>query len=181
MDINTYSKFEFFWETRSPFSNFHPARFRMSVQQGGQDPAEYEFVHSEQAFMFCKALFAGDRRAADAILAATNPKECKRLGRRLRLDVNTWATHSKGVMRAANACKYAQNPALCSKLMQTGDKLLVEASPNDSQWGIGLTAAQARKMPPKDWPGSNRLGRVLTKLRDDFKRQGPFNEKACLP
>lgn len=174
--------FEFFWGTKSPFSNFHPAKFAMDVKIGHADPVKHTFEHSEQAFMFCKALFAGDTASAESIIKTKAPGDCKRLGRKVKnLDCKAWSAVSTALMRSINSCKFAQNTELLAKLMETGDRRLVEASPYDSLWGIGLKAADARKKRPEEWPGENRLGRVLTDLREDFRRRGPFSETARVP
>jgi len=132
--------------------------------------------------MYCKALFAGDRKAAQDIMAETkSPAKIKAIGRRVRgLDGRDWVAHSKAIMRAANTCKFAQNPSMLEALMATGDTTLVEAAPNDSLWGIGLDEANARRTLPERWPGSNRLGRVLTSIREDFKANGPTSEECVI-
>ena len=64
--------------------------------------------------------------------------------------------------------KFTQNEDLKQILMATGDTYMVEASPYDKIWGIGLSAGDARRIPEDKWPGANLLGVVLNKLKEEF-------------
>ena len=110
-----------------------------------------------------------------------SPTKIKAIGRRVRgLDGYDWTAHSKAIMRAANTCKFAQNPSKLAALMAMGGTALVEAAPNDCLWGIGLDEVNARRTPPERWPGSNRLGRVLTSIREQFRANGPVSEECVI-
>jgi ribA/ribD-fused uncharacterized protein len=50
-------------------------------------------------------------------------------------------------------------------LLETKPKILVEASPYDKIWGIGLSIADAIKTPKSQWPGQNLLGKALVEVR----------------
>lgn len=54
--------------------------------------------------------------------------------------------------------------------MDTGDLKIVEASPEDFNWGIGLTEEEAVNIPEKEWPGTNWFGLALTELRENLKK-----------
>lgn len=57
-------------------------------------------------------------------------------------------------------------------LLDTAPTLLVEASPFDRVWGVGLGADNPRIDDPASWRGSNLLGKILTKLRDELIAEG---------
>ena len=75
-----------------------------------------------------------------------------------------------GVLRILpETLKFSQNPQLKKQLMETGNRTLVEASGYDKIWGIGLWDDDPRCLNPATWQGTNWLGEVLTKLRDQWK------------
>ncbi|RYF96494.1 MAG: DUF1768 domain-containing protein, partial [Chitinophagaceae bacterium] len=51
-------------------------------------------------------------------------------------------------------------------LLGTDDHVLVEASPVDSIWGIGLAADNGKATDPHQWQGENLLGYALMEVRD---------------
>jgi len=66
--------------------------------------------------------------------------------------------------------KFSQNKHLKDYIVGTGDRSVVEASPSDFIWGIGLDEEAARQQAPETWPGLNLLGKVLERVRDDLRR-----------
>ena len=60
----------------------------------------------------------------------------------------------------------SQNPELKEFLLNTGDSILVEASPVDAIWGIGLAADDPAAAEPHNWQGQNLLGFALMRVRD---------------
>lgn len=52
-------------------------------------------------------------------------------------------------------------------LLETGDRLLVEASPYDKIWGVGYSAANAAAN-EGNW-GENLLGKALMRVRDRLR------------
>lgn len=83
-------------------------------------------------------------------------------------DSEAWSAVKYEVVKAGNRAKYEQNLDLRSKLLETGDAILAEASPSDTIWGIGLDAATAAKTSPSEWLGQNLLGKILMELRAEF-------------
>lgn len=151
----------FFWG--GEFSNWFTCYFNYE---------DHEFFNSEQAFMWKKAEFFGDEEMAELILHTQNPKQAKALGRKVRgFDAEKWAMVSYPIMIAVNAEKYNQNPRLREKLLATSDKTLVEASPYDKIWGIGLSEDDDRCLDEHQWQGMNLLGKALMQVRTLLKQQ----------
>lgn len=122
--------------------------------------------------MWEKARYFGDEEMAELILHTQNPKEAKALGRKVRgFDAERWMIGSYVVMMAVNYPKYNQNPKLKEKLLATGDKTLVEASPYDKIWGIGLSEDDDRCLDEHLWQGMNLLGKALMEVRYQLKQQ----------
>jgi ribA/ribD-fused uncharacterized protein len=153
--------FHFFWETASPFSQWH----RCSFEAFG-----LQFNTAEQYMMHQKALLFGDHAIAAQILTTTNPRAQKGLGRQIaNFDERIWKDNCRRIVYAANAHKFLQNEALLQALLATEEQLLVEASPDDAIWGIGLAADDPRAHNMATWLGTNWLGGMLTLLRDDIR------------
>ncbi|MBW5447656.1 DUF1768 domain-containing protein [Cohnella sp. CFH 77786] len=153
-------KFTFFWRTESPFSQWHPARF---------EAAGIVFQCAEQYMMYEKAKLFGDEDVASQILRTNSPVEQKKLGRKVKsFDQAKWEAECKRIVYEGNYAKFTQNQALLQKLLQTAGTTLVEASPVDCIWGIGLAEDDPRSRHRKTWRGKNWLGEVLTQLREDL-------------
>lgn len=97
---------------------------------------------AEHFMMTAKAKLFGDEEIAARIPLARHPKEAKELGRPARgFDEQRWAQRRFDLVVAGNVAKFGQNPELREYLLATGDRVLVEASPRDRIWGIGLGAS----------------------------------------
>ncbi|KAL3078034.1 hypothetical protein niasHT_036917 [Heterodera trifolii] len=133
------------------------------------------FCCSEQCYMYLKCLAFGDNSSASAILQSSNPAEIKRLGSGSRIrgfDTQKWRQLSIFAMVVANWNKFRQNDYLMQRLLSLDtDVLLVECSPTDCYWGIGLQLRDPDIRNMAKWRGKNILGRVLTGLRNTFHRQ----------
>ena len=89
-----------------------------------------------------KAQCFGDDEALEQILSAKDPAQMKALGRQVRgFDAKVWDEIKFSVVLNASYLKFSQNAHLRDFLLQTGSKILVEASPVDKIWGIGLAAS----------------------------------------
>jgi ribA/ribD-fused uncharacterized protein len=110
-------------------------------------------------------LFCDDEAAAE-VLADPDPGKAKSVGRRVRdFDHDRWAEHRYDIVVAGNRAKFAQHEPLRDFLLATSGKVLAEASPYDTIWGIGLDARQPESFRPSRWRGLNLLGFALMDVR----------------
>ncbi|GAA1908745.1 NADAR family protein [Streptomyces sodiiphilus] len=124
------------------------------------------YAGAEHWMMAGKARLFGDTDALPAILAARTPAEAKKLGRLVRgFDEARWAASRFDLVVAGNVAKFGQDPALRAYLLGTGSRVLVEASPRDRVWGIGLAATDEHAADPALWRGRNLLGFALMEAR----------------
>jgi ribA/ribD-fused uncharacterized protein len=125
------------------------------------------FATAEHYMMWGKATLFGDERTAARILAAGDPKQAKDLGRQVGdFDHATWEAHRSRIVVEGNTHKFRQHDDLRAFLLGTGDRVLVEASPLDRVWGIGLREDDPRAQDPARWRGLNLLGFALGDVRN---------------
>ena len=128
------------------------------------------YPSAEHYMMAAKARLSGDAEAVGKILAAPHPGAAKALGRQVRgFDEQRWAEHRFDVVVAGNMAKFGQHRQLRDFLVGTGSRVLVEASPRDRVWGIGLAADDERAGSPERWPGLNLLGFALMEVRHELR------------
>jgi len=150
-------KFTFFWH--GPFSQWDTSPF-MAL-----DGLMYNTA--EQYMMAQKALLFQDEETFKKIMATTSPKEQKALGRIVKnFNPLVWDTMSTLIVYDGNLLKFSQNEKHREALMNTGDTILVEASPYDAIYGVGLAEDNPFIDDMSQWQGQNRLGFVLTKVRE---------------
>lgn len=124
------------------------------------------FATAEHYMMAGKAALFGDGAAREQILAAADPGKAKALGRKVKgFDEALWLQHRWDIVVNANRLKFSQNPRLGRFLLSTGSQVLVEASPLDTIWGIGLAADAPQAREPAAWRGLNLLGFALMQVR----------------
>jgi len=125
-----------------------------------------EFASAEHYMMWRKALLFEDLAVASRVLTASSPGEAKALGREISgFSESAWVSSRLGIVVAGNLAKFGQDTALRSYLVGTGSRVLVEASPLDRVWGIGLTADDPRAVDSSSWLGLNLLGEALMEVR----------------
>jgi hypothetical protein len=113
-------------------------------------------------------LFGAPQAMQDAILVA-GPAEARKIGRQVPKFVDSiWQVAARPLVAEGNYAKFAQNRAALDQLLATSGTTLVEASPWDRLWGIGLDADDPRALTRTTWRGRNWLGEVLTDTRDTF-------------
>jgi hypothetical protein len=131
-----------------------------------------EYRTAEHWMMAQKALLFGDAEIHARILAARTPGEAKKLGRAVRgFDPVVWDAQKFEIVVEGNVLKFSQNPAEKEFLLQTGERVLVEASPVDRVWGIGLAADHPDALYPEKWKGHNLLGFALMEVRKQLKNE----------
>jgi ribA/ribD-fused uncharacterized protein len=124
------------------------------------------YATAEHFMMAEKARLFGDEETRARILAAPGPAAAKQLGRSVRrFDGDRWEAERFGIVVRGNLAKFGQHPPLREFLLETRSRVLVEASPVDRIWGIGLAADDARAENPEQWRGLNLLGFALMEVR----------------
>ncbi len=132
---------------------------------------EVRYSCAEQYMMAEKARLFGDDQMEQEILATSDPATMKRLGKKVRgFDAGVWNRAKYSIVLNGSYAKFSQDPDLCGYLTGTGDAVLVEASPLDTVWGIGLGAKNERATDPVRWRGQNLLGFALMETRDEIAR-----------
>lgn len=117
-----------------------------------------------------KALLFGADDVFQKIISSDSPGEAKALGRLVKnFNETTWLHARHEIVLRGNIQKFRQHTELAAFLIGTKDRILVEASPVDPVWGIGLAADDPKAANPFQWDGLNLLGFVLMETRDTLK------------
>lgn len=142
---------------RSCLSQWYPAPFEI---EGTHYATAEHYMMAEKARLF------GDTQMARQIVEAPTPALAKKLGRAVAGYADkTWTTARFAIVVRGNQAKFAQNPACKAFLLSTANTVLVEASPVDPVWGIGLAADEPAARVPSEWQGLNLLGFALMQVR----------------
>jgi ribA/ribD-fused uncharacterized protein len=97
-------------------------------------------------------------------------KAAKALGREVAgFDNEKWERHLFDIVLDGNLEKFRQHRGLRKFLLGTGDQVLVEASPVDRIWGIGLPREDKRATKPDYWRGLNLPGFALMEVREQLR------------
>ena len=150
-------------------SNFYKSPFTVTLSTG----KKYTFSCVEQYMMYRKAAYFDDWGTAGKILDLGDvyPLEYKKLGRKVNgFNEEEWAFASKSIVSEGLYEKFTQNPNLKEYLLSTGDAVIVEDSPYDKIWGIGIQSNHKDFKNPTKWPGENRLGFLLMGVRERLAR-----------
>lgn len=141
------------------FSNWYPTIFQY---------AGINYTSTEQFMMFQKVRMFNQYALADSIMKTDDPKEQKHLGRTKFPEFNAavWDSNCYTIVKRGIRAKFQQNPVIKDILLNTGDAVLVEASPLDRIWGVGIGAKKAVDV--TTWQGKNLLGRALMEVREDL-------------
>jgi len=169
-NIAAESKFLFFWGhqpnedgsiSKTCFSQWWLSSFEV-------DNVTYKTA--EHWMMAKKAELFKDHAVLEKILQAKSPAEAKKLGRQvMNYHENLWLAARFEIVKEGNNHKFSQNPELKTFLLNTKNRVLVEASPVDAIWGIGMAGDHKDVMNPEKWRGLNLLGFALMEVRDELK------------
>jgi hypothetical protein len=124
------------------------------------------YATAEHFMMAEKARLFGDAAICEQILSTPDPAVAKALGRDVRgFDRRSWEEHRVAIVVRGNTAKFAQHPSLGAYLVRTAGRVLVEASPEDRIWGIGLGVDDPAARDPRRWHGRNLMGFALMGVR----------------
>ncbi|HYG16913.1 MAG TPA: NADAR family protein [Bacteroidia bacterium] len=143
---------------KSCFSQWYPSPFTV----------EDTLYHTAEHWMMAKkAMFFDDTEALEKILSSPKPGNTKAIGREVKnFDYKKWDSESYKIVVEGNYHKFLEDNVLKEYLLSTGSKILVEASPVDIIWGIGLAQDDLDALDPLKWKGTNLLGFALMEVRD---------------
>lgn len=159
-------KYVFFWGHQKPevgvsktcFSQWYESRFEVDG---------ISYLTAEHYMMAEKARLFGDKVSEQQAIDASNPGEAKTIGRSVKgFEEQIWLENRFSIVVAANIAKFSQNQQLKEFILNTNNRVLVEASPLDKIWGIGLAADDKRADNPNQWKGDSLLGFALMEVRE---------------
>ncbi|WP_433327883.1 NADAR family protein [Spirillospora sp. CA-294931] len=157
-------EFVLFWggrQRKGALSQWYPSPFTV-------DGVLY--ATAEHYMMAEKARLFGDEESVEKILKDRDPAQAKRLGRRVRgFDEATWVENRYAIVVRGSEAKFAAHADLRGYLLSTEGKVLVEASPLDTVWGIGFDENQPEAGRPSRWRGLNLLGFALMDAREALR------------
>ncbi|KAK6002643.1 hypothetical protein QM012_001393 [Aureobasidium pullulans] len=158
----------FFGTTERPYGIF--SQFKKCTFTDPNYP-NVKFNCSEQYMMYSKAQTFSSPSIAAQILVETASAAQKKLGRQIKdFSDAVWDNVKFGIVERGNYLKFSQNEKFKEVLLETGDRLLVEAAANDKIWGIGFSAAGAKKVSREIW-GQNLLGKALMNVREKIRAE----------
>lgn len=159
-------KYVFFWKHQSQREGQIDKACCSQWWPAGFEVAGVFYKTAEHYMMAEKARLFADKKMEQQILAANHPHEAKKLGQMVRgFNEATWVQHRFEIVVQGNVAKFGQNEPLKQFLLGTGDRVLVEASPMDRIWGIGLAESDPGVADPQQWCGLNLLGFALMEAR----------------
>ncbi len=152
------SKYVFFWN--GIYSQWYPTKMIIDGK---------EFNCCEQWMMYNKAMTFKDYGTAQDIMDAESPSQQKALGREVEgFDKNIWDSVCMSIVYRGNLAKFSQNEELKKELLSTDRKIIVEASPHDKIWGIGMGEFDEGIEDPSNWKGLNLLGQAIMLVRNQL-------------
>jgi ribA/ribD-fused uncharacterized protein len=170
-NINPENKFLFFWGhqpandgtfTKTCFSQWWKSSFIVE---------QIEYKTAEHWMMAKKAILFNDNETFDKIIECKTPAEAKKLGREVKnYNDSIWLENRFEIVKNGNLNKFSQNKDLLQFLLNTKEQVIVEASPVDPIWGIGMASDHKDIKNPEKWKGLNLLGFALMEVRDELRK-----------
>lgn len=131
---------------------------------------EIKYKSAEHWMMAEKARLFNDDEILIKIIDCRTPAEAKKLGRQVKdFGIEIWKEKCFETVVKGNFYKFSQKENLKNFLLNTNDRVIVEASPVDPIWGIGLAIDSPNVENPEQWEGINLLGFALMEVRDLLK------------
>jgi ribA/ribD-fused uncharacterized protein len=153
------------------------------LSQWYASPFKYDgmrYMTAEHFMMAQKARLFGDTSTLDRILKASSPGAAKSLGREVSgFEQSLWENHRFEYVVRGNLAKFEAHKDIAEFLLNTGNKVLVEASPVDSVWGIGLAPEDEKARDPNKWQGLNLLGFALMVVRERLLAETGYKNKGA--
>ena len=157
--------------TNKEFSSFYDTTFKID---------DVEYKSAEHAFQALKAKTFGDDASFAKIVKSKSAQSAKSFGKKVeKFEDATWDAKKDEVMKQILRAKFSQNLAIRKLLLDTGDKILAEANPRDSYWGIGTSSTTTIAKNPEKWKGQNKLGKFLIELRSELRAEDAADEEAA--
>ncbi|MBQ4810899.1 NADAR family protein [Pseudoalteromonas luteoviolacea] len=161
-------KFVYFWGHQKSKNGISKSCFSQWFDAPFTDKNK-RFATAEHYMMYAKATLFNDHDIAAKVLTCRHPNEAKKLGRQVKnFDEQLWNAERFNIVVKANLLKFAQNPELKAYLLGTSNRVIVEASPVDKIWGVGLAEDNPLIVDPKNWQGLNLLGYALMVVREEL-------------
>jgi len=165
--------FTFFWKPQQEngdFSQWSQHSFELHGAPFANEGESVLFDNAEQAMMVAKAYTFEDFDIIPEMMSTEDPLEIKKLGRKVKnFDKIVWDNLGEDIVYQINLAKFNQNTQLRDQLKKTEDSIIVEASPMDRIWGIGLSINNPKSLVQDQWRGQNLLGKVLMRVRDTIQ------------
>ena len=128
---------------------------------------DLRYCCAEQFMMAAKARCFHDEFTQHRILAENDPAAIKKLGRQVRnFSPVLWNEKKCAIVIEGISSSSCRKLPYEIFLLTTGDMVMVEASPSDCIWGIGLRRDDPDSREPEKWRGENLLGFALMEVRD---------------
>lgn len=182
-----------FWRPTDPhgeFGQWYVSNFTLSVEIMNLFPLEIQnlnlitekphvlnklceqqiFNTAEKFMMMGKASLFEDDEIFDKMKIINDPARLKMLGRKVSdFDQDLWELYCMDIVKIGNYLKFSQKNTLKQKLLNTKKSVLVEGSPMDKVWGVGLRYDDPKINDPTKWKGTNYLGKCLMYVREILK------------
>jgi ribA/ribD-fused uncharacterized protein len=168
-------KYVFFWGHTNKYNEVVGKFFFSQWADSPFTVGNITYPTAEHWMMAHKALLFDDQSNFEKIIHCKTPSEAKEIGRQvLGYDEQIWSEKKFEIVVLGNIHKFNQYPQFADYLINTQDRILVEASPVDTIWGIGLSQDSKDIENIYAWRGQNLLGFALMATRDFMRYFGHF-------